>query len=360
MLAAWPLLIAVVARLPSCSWESGGAVTVAINITSFASPCATDSNSAEKVRSHIRLYLGGSPGFARSGWSAACSSVTASISSPRDLSPAGECSECRRSIFTWLKRRSPTDRRMACPTTGGCQASVLAGYWSAAFVLLIAALSALYARRGHARASPDPLPMLLATIRTDSALAEETKPCHRPAARRRARRPAAKAPVAADASDGSSEADSDDECLERLLQLHRSPAHRVADATRTRSPTVAAQPTQSAASAKREPPEEAWDAVATPRKRTVASCAPAACPTEEPRALPDAGGTADASDDQLEDWGELYSAHSKVRCAPGSYSPNPNHSDTHAALCRCAGCFTQAQGQAQSQRAHSRAAPVLH
>ena len=148
MLAAWPLLIAVVARLPSCSWESGGAVTVAINITSFASPCATDSNSAEKVRSHIRLYLGGSPGFARSGWSAACSSVTASISSPRDLSPAGECSECRRSIFTWLKRRSPTDRRMACPTTGGCQASVLAGYWSAAFVLLIAALSALYARRG--------------------------------------------------------------------------------------------------------------------------------------------------------------------------------------------------------------------
>ena len=53
MLAAWPLLIAVVARLPSCSWESGGAVTVAINITGFASPCATDSHSAEKVRSHI-------------------------------------------------------------------------------------------------------------------------------------------------------------------------------------------------------------------------------------------------------------------------------------------------------------------
>ena len=53
MLAAWPLLIAVVARLPSCSWESGGAVTVAINITGFASPCATDSHSAEKLRSHI-------------------------------------------------------------------------------------------------------------------------------------------------------------------------------------------------------------------------------------------------------------------------------------------------------------------
>ena len=59
MLAAWPLLIAVVARLPSCSWESGGAVTVAINITGFASPCATDSHSAEKVRSHIPA---GAPG----------------------------------------------------------------------------------------------------------------------------------------------------------------------------------------------------------------------------------------------------------------------------------------------------------
>ena len=218
---------------------------------------------------------------------------------------------------------------MACPTTGGCQASVLAGgYWSAVFLLLVAALSALYARRGHSRASPEPLPALMATVRTDSVLSEEPKPCHRAAARRRARRPAAKAPVAADTSDGSSEADFDDECLERLLQL-RSPA-RVADATRMRSPTVAAQPTQSAASAKREPPEEAWDAVATPRKR--AARAPAACRTE-PRALPDASGTADASDDQLEDWGELYSAHSKVRCAPWSYPPNPNYSDTHAAFC---------------------------
>ena len=220
----------------------------------------------------------------------------------------------------------PDRRRMACPTAG--QASVLAGgYWSAVFVLLVAALSALYARRGHSRASPEPLPALVATVRTDSALSEETKPSHRAAARRRARRPAAKAPVAADTSDGSSEADFDDECLERLLQL-RSPA-RVADATRMRSPTVAAQPTQSAASAKREPPEEAWDAVATPRKR--AARAPAACRTE-PRASPDTSGTADASDDQLEDWGELYSAHSKVRCAPGSYPPNPNHSDTHAAF----------------------------
>lgn len=215
---------------------------------------------------------------------------------------------------------------MACPTAG--QASVLAGgYWSAVFVLLVAALSALYARRGHSRASPEPLPALVATVRTDSALSEETKPSHRAAARRRARRPAAKAPVAADTSDESSEADFDDECLERLLQLH-SPARVAADATR--SPTVAAQPTQSAVSAKREPPEEAWDAVATPRKR--AARAPAACRTE-PRALPDASGTADASDDQLEDWGELYSAHSKVRCAPGSYPPNPNHSDTHAAFC---------------------------
>ena len=51
MLAAWLLLIAVVARLPSCSWE--GAVTVAMNMTGFASPCATDSNSAETLRSHI-------------------------------------------------------------------------------------------------------------------------------------------------------------------------------------------------------------------------------------------------------------------------------------------------------------------
>ena len=215
---------------------------------------------------------------------------------------------------------------MACPTAG--HASVLAGgYWSAVFVLLVVALSALYARRGHCRASPEPLPTLMATVRTDSALSEATKPSHRASARRRARRPAAKAPVAVDTSDGSSEADFDDECLERLLQL-RSPA-RLADATR--SPTVAAQPTpQSAASAKREPPEEAWDAVATPRKR--AARAPAACRTE-PRASPDASGTADASDDQLEDWGELYSAHSKVRCAPGSYPPNPNHSDTHAAFC---------------------------
>jgi len=59
MLAAWLLLIAVVARLPSCSWESGGAVTVAMNITGFVSPCATDSNSPEKVRSHIRVRWGG-------------------------------------------------------------------------------------------------------------------------------------------------------------------------------------------------------------------------------------------------------------------------------------------------------------
>ena len=61
MLAAWPLLIAVVARLPSCSWESGGAVTVAMNITGFVSPCATDSNSPEKVRSHILVRWGGCP-----------------------------------------------------------------------------------------------------------------------------------------------------------------------------------------------------------------------------------------------------------------------------------------------------------
>ena len=47
------LLIAVVSRLPSCSWESGGAVTVAMNMTGFTSPCATDSNSAETLRSHI-------------------------------------------------------------------------------------------------------------------------------------------------------------------------------------------------------------------------------------------------------------------------------------------------------------------
>lgn len=183
---------------------------------------------------------------------------------------------------------------------------MLAGYWSAVFVLLVAALSALYSRRGHSKASPKPLPML---IRTDSALAEETKPCHRVTARRRARRPAAKVPVAAGASDGSSEADFDAECLERLIQLRFTRC-----ATRTRSPTVAAQPTQSATSAKRQPPEEAWDAVATPRKR--AARLPASCRTV-PRALPDAG-TADASDDQLEDWGELYFAHSKVRYAPGS------------------------------------------
>ena len=47
------LLIAVVSRLPSCSWESGGAVTVAMNMTGFTSPCAIDSNSAETLRSHI-------------------------------------------------------------------------------------------------------------------------------------------------------------------------------------------------------------------------------------------------------------------------------------------------------------------
>ena len=325
MLAAWPLLVAVVARLPSCSWESGGAVTVAINITGFASPCATDSHSAEKLRSHIpqRGLLG------KQRPSALLRVCYMSISSGL-LRTKATCLRCPRSISRLQEREVPIpDRRtMACPTAG--QASVLAGgYWSAVFVLLVAALSALYARRGHSRASPEPLPALVATVWTDSALSEETKPSHRAAARRRARRPAARAPVAADTSDGSSEADFDDECLERLLQLH-SPARVAADATRMRSPTVAAQPTQSAASAKREPPEEAWDAVATPRKR--AARAPAACRTE-PRASPDASGTADASDDQLEDWGELYSAHSKVRCAPGSYPPNPNHSDTHAAFC---------------------------
>ena len=64
MLAAWLLLIAVVARLPGCSCDSGGAVTVAMNITGLASPCATDSNSAEKVRSHIAGRLG-APGKGR-------------------------------------------------------------------------------------------------------------------------------------------------------------------------------------------------------------------------------------------------------------------------------------------------------
>ena len=54
-------LLADDALLPSCSTESGGAMTVAMNITGFASPCATDSNSAEMLRSHMgeRVWEGG-------------------------------------------------------------------------------------------------------------------------------------------------------------------------------------------------------------------------------------------------------------------------------------------------------------
>jgi len=225
-------------------------------------------------------------------------------------------------------------------------------YWSAVFVLVIAALSALYARRGHS--TPEPLPTVMPTLLTDHALSAT--------ARRRARRPAAETPVAApDTSDGSSESDSNDDGLQSLLQM-RSPARRVAEPSmRMRSPT---QLTQSAASDKSEPSEAGWDAAATPRKRAAraASSDPAAasCRTE-PSALPAAGGTADASDDQLEDWGELYSAHSKVRCAPGS-TRYPQHPIRRAPcfFCRYAGCLSQAQGQAQQQRAHSHAAPVLH
>ena len=59
--------------------------------------------------------------------------------------------------------------------------------------------------------------------------------------------------------------------------------------------------------------------------------------------MPAAGGTADASDDQLEDWGELYSAHSKVRCAPGS-TRYPQHP------IRRAPCFFAATQDASHRR----------
>ena len=196
--------------------------------------------------------------------------------------------------------------------------SMLACYWSAVFVLLTAALSALYARRGHSKASPEPLPTVMPTLLTDCALSEENSA----RARSRARKPAAETSVAApDTSDGSSESDSNDDGLQSLLQMH-APALRVAEPSmRMRSPTVL-QPNQSAASTESELPEAGWGAAATPRKRAAraASCDPAAAKS----ALPAAGGTADASD-ELEDWDELYSAHSKVRRAPGStrYLPHP-------------------------------------
>ena len=104
---------------------------------------------------------------------------------------------------------------------------------------------------------------------------------------------------------------------------------------RMRSPTVALQPAQSAASAESEPPEAGWDAAATPRKRATRATsrdpAAASC-RSEPSSLP-AGDTVGASDDQLEDWGELYSAHSKVRCAPGSTRYPPHPILTSALLC---------------------------
>lgn len=196
--------------------------------------------------------------------------------------------------------------------------SMLACYWSAVFVLLTAALSALYARRGHSKASPEPLPTVMPTLLTDCALSEENSA----RARSRARKPAAETSVAApDTSDGSSESDSNDDGLQSLLQMH-APALRVAEPSmRMRSPTVL-QPNQSTASTESELPEAGWGAAATPRKRAAraASCDPAAA---KPSALPAAGGTADASD-ELEDWDELYSAHSKVRRAPGStrYPPH--------------------------------------
>ena len=199
------------------------------------------------------------------------------------------------------------------------RASMLACYWSAVFVLLTAALSALYARRGHSKASPEPLPTVMPTLLTDCALSEENSA----RARSRARKPAAETSVAApDTSDGSSESDSNDDGLQSLLQMH-APALRVAEPSmRMRSPTVL-QPNQSAASTESELPEAGWGAAATPRKRAAraASCDPAAA---KPSALPAAGGTADASD-ALEDWDELDSAHSKVRRAPGStrYPPHP-------------------------------------
>ena len=230
-------------------------------------------------------------------------------------------------------------------TMESVQLTMLAYCWPAVFVLLIAALSALYARRGHSKASPEPLPTVMPTLLTDLALSEE-KPCHQAAARRRTRgpaaetsvrRPAAETSVAApDTSDASSESDSnDDDGLQSLLQM-RSPAHRVAEPSmRMRSPTVALQPTQSSASGESEPPEAGWDAAATPRKRATRATsrdpAAASC-RSEPSSLP-AGDTAGASDDQLEDWGELYSAHSKVRCAPGSTRYPPHPILTSALLC---------------------------
>lgn len=234
--------------------------------------------------------------------------------------------------------------------------SMLACYWSAVFVLLTAALSALYARRGHSKASPEPLPTVMPTLLTDCALSEENSA----RARSRARKPAAETSVAApDTSDGSSESDSNDDGLQSLLQMH-APALRVAEPSmRMRSPTVVLQPNQSAASTESELPEAGWGAAATPRKRAAraASCDPAAA---KPSALPAAGGTADASD-ELEDWDELYSAHSKVRRAPGStrYPPHP-FPTPFLCVWRRAGRITPAQGQAQQQRAHSHAAPVLH
>ena len=230
-----------------------------------------------------------------------------------------EVAQFRCRVELGKSQKGPTDLRRS-PHVWPAMTSMLACYWSAAFVLLTAALSALYARRGHSKPSPEPLPTVMPTLLTDCAFSEEKGGT----ARSRARRPAAETPVAApDTSDGSSESDSNDDGLQSLLQM-RTPARRVAEPSMPmRSPTVVLQPNQSAASTESELPEAGWGAAATPRKRAAraASCDPEAA---KPSALPAAGGTADASD-ELEDWGELYSAHSKVRRAPGStrYLPHP-------------------------------------
>ena len=107
MLAAWPLLVAVVARLPSCSWESGGAVTVAINITGFASPCATDSHSAEKLRSHIPQR-----GLLRKQRPSALLRVCYMSISSGLLRTKATCLRCPRSISRLQEREVPIpDRR---------------------------------------------------------------------------------------------------------------------------------------------------------------------------------------------------------------------------------------------------------
>ena len=118
--------------------------------------------------------------------------------------------------------------------------SMLACYWSVVFVLLTAALSALYARRGHSKASPEPLPTVMPTLLTDCVLSEEKKT----ARSRRARRPAEETPVAApDTSEGSSESDSNDNLIS-LLQM-RAPGRVAEPLMRMRSPSVVLQPTQS-------------------------------------------------------------------------------------------------------------------